>query len=60
MNLREGLATVSVVFVGGLTTESAVLQECSSSTLVCIQEAGNTNKLSWRTADSAANPSPRF
>jgi hypothetical protein len=44
----------------GLATESTVLQECSSTTVACLQEACNTNKLSQTAADSVANPSPRF
>ncbi len=60
MNLRKGLATVSVVLGEGSATETAILRECSSTTLACIQGAYNTNKLSQKTADSAANPSLRF
>ncbi len=61
MNLGEGLATESTTVLGEvLATESAVLQECSSTTLACLQEACNTNKLSRRTADSVAKSSPRL
>jgi cytidylate kinase len=45
MNLRERLATESMVLGEGLATESTVLQECSSKTSVCLQEACKINKL---------------